>query len=146
MGKFRINKYYIITLDSSVPNGLEFVSAPMSFIMHLQIIPLLFDWLKQFEIRNSEKTGFHIHIDKRNINSDFINWFNNYMLNTKEVDIFAGRKENKFCKRNNRNNRNNKTSATRITENTLEIRIFSSFLDYENVIQRIYIIYKLLFS
>jgi len=36
-----LQKYYVITLDPTVPNGLEFVSAPMTFYYHYRYTKML---------------------------------------------------------------------------------------------------------
>ena len=52
LDRFFLNDYYVVKLDGSVPNGLEFVSAPMSFYAHTVQLRNLYDW---FDVLNAEK-------------------------------------------------------------------------------------------
>ncbi len=60
-----------------------------------------------------------------------------------EIDLFAGRKENNYCMRNI-GIKKNKTSVIRSTENTIELRIFSSFDKCSDLLNRVKVLDRLL--
>ena len=137
-----LNKYYIITLEPSVENGVEFVSAPMNYYFHTLTLPKLYQLVKQHNLETNEKTGIHVHLTKTSTN---ISNLKDYLLhNEKEIDIFAGRKANMFCDRKlSLEGANNKQCAIRETNHTIEIRIFKTFEKVEEVLQKLRVLEKI---
>ena len=150
---FHLQHYYVVKLEQSVPGGLEFVSAPMSFFFHYVQMRKLYDWFRTLNaggkrrVWASEKTGIHFHIQKEGVSGQNLKWLANYLTgNQQNADLFAGRPQNRFCVRNGDTTNIEKTSAIRITSDTIELRIFATFMDYENVIQRLAIVNAILHS
>jgi hypothetical protein len=153
LDRFLLGDYYVVKLDMSVPGGLEFVSAPMSFYTHCVQMRKLYAWFDELNAGGkktvwvSNKTGIHFHIQKEKVSSYNLRWLSDYLTgNQHNTDMFAGRKPNRFCARNGDIANTTKTSAIRITKDTIELRIFASFMDYENVIQRLAIVNMILHS
>ena len=151
LDSFCLQNYYVIKLEQSVPCGLEFVSAPMSFCFHIIQMRKLYDWFQALNaggkntVWSSEKTGIHFHIQKEKVSDRNLQWLSNYLTgNQRNIDIFAGRKENKFCARTGDITNTDKKSAIRITPETIELRIFTTFMDYANIIQRLAIVNRIL--
>ena len=147
LDSFCIHDYFVVKLDITVPDGLEFVSAPMSFYCHCIQMRKLYDWFDfmnsngQKRIWASEKTGMHFHIQRNKVSEHNLRWLADFINgNTRNIDIFAGRKENKFCIRTNSITNTIKKYAIRITDDTIELRIFTTFMDYDETIQRLAII------
>lgn len=148
---YELEKYFVLTYDVSLENGIEIVSTPMTFYYHSIILPKLYQWIREinYPLRITEKTGLHIHIDKKNVSSYNLKWLINYLQNNeKEIDLLAGRKENQFCLRMFEDEKYlySKSSAMRITNNTIELRIFKTFSDSENIIQILGILERILGS
>lgn len=150
LDQFFLHDYYVVKLETSVPNGLEFVSAPMSFYYHAVQMRKLYDWFHKLNMRektvwSSEKTGIHIHIQKSAISEENLQWLAKYLMgNQTEVDKFAGRIQNRFCVRTLFTRNALKNTAIRMTPETIEIRIFATFMDYTSVIQRLAVINRVL--
>lgn len=152
LDRFLLGDYYVVKLDMSVPGGLEFVSAPMSFYTHCVQMRKLYAWFDELNAEKktvwaSNKTGIHFHIQKEKVSDYNLRWLSDFLNgNQHNADMFAGRKPNKFCARNGDITNTTKTSAIRITNDTIELRIFATFMDYESVIQRLAIINMMLHS
>ena len=152
LDRFFLNEYYVVKLDGSVPNGLEFVSAPMSFYTHIIQMRNLYDWFEGLNAEKktvwaSEKTGIHFHIQKLKVSDHNLRWISNFLNgNQHNIDIFAGRKANNFCARTDDITNTTKKQAIRITPDTIELRIFTTFMNYKDVIQRLAIINRILHS
>ena len=151
--KYELEKYFVITYDSSLINGVEIVSKPMTFYYHSLILPKLYQWIKEIEndlaLTITNTTGMHIHIDKSGVNNENLEWIINYLQrNEKEIDLLAGRKQNQYCLRMFEDEKYlySKSSALRISDQTVELRIFSTFYDPENIIQILGIIERILSS
>ena len=83
----------------------------------------------------------HFHIQRNKVSEHNLRWLADFINgNTRNIDIFAGRKENKFCIRTNSITNTIKKYAIRITDDTIELRIFTTFMDYDETIQRLAII------
>ena len=74
----------------------------------------------------SHRTGIHFHMTKSEIDSDLIRDY--FQINRKTIQKIMGRKENQYCRFDG--NMRDKHSAIRITEHTLELRIFASTLNH----------------
>jgi len=152
LNRFFLHDYYVVKLETSVPNGLEFVSAPMSFFYHMVQMRKLYDWFHNLNARektvwSSEKTAIHIHIQKSKISEDNLQWLARYLMgNQTEIDKFAGRIQNHFCVRTLFTRNELKNTAIRMTAETIELRIFATFMDYTSVIHRLAAINRILHS
>lgn len=142
-----LQKYYVITIDPTVPNGLEFVSAPMTFYYHYTYTKMLYEWFNMIKdvvtVKSSDNTGTHFHISSNKISPFNFEWLKQYMLSN-DIDLLAGRKENTYCRRGH--DTVIKYSAIHMCKNTVEIRIFKSFEQFEELIKRLYIFEKIIYS
>ena len=136
-------KYFIVSRETSLPFGIEFISAPMNYYYHSFLLVELYDFLRTQKVIffGSDKTGTHIHLTKQSI---YVKIMKEYLSsNEKEIDLFAGRKQNRYCKRDF-SSLNTKSNALRETPKTIEIRIFKTFENPFELLNRIKVLENIL--
>jgi hypothetical protein len=52
-----LRRYYVVSVEASVENGLEFISAPMTLVEHGRRVPQLCHFLDRFALRTAEHTA-----------------------------------------------------------------------------------------
>lgn len=135
--------YFVVSPETSISNGIEFVSAPMDILHHQRYLPILYDFLENRNVKfvSSTHTGIHFHLTKALVKVENIMEY--LSSNSIEIDKYAGRKQNMYCIRDFTNLKT-KTNALRETDTTIEVRIFKTFETAKEILDRMKILERIL--
>jgi len=97
-----LRRYYVVSVEASVENGLEFISAPMTLVEHGRRVPQLSQFLDRFALRTAEHTGMHVHITRNARTMERTGAFIAQLQDVAQgaaMDALAGRPANHYCRR-----------------------------------------------
>jgi hypothetical protein len=139
-----LQRYYMVNIELTVENGLEFISAPMTLLEHGRRVPLLCHFLDRFALRTGEHTGMHVHISRNARTMERAVAFIAQLQDAAQemaMDSFAGRPATHYCGRcfdaTRLESLVSKRNAVRCTPHTIEIRIFRSTSDARTIMHRL---------
>lgn len=136
----------IMKSDGSIRNGFEVVTCPATLEIQLDVFKQFYDKRPE-ELRNASNVGMHVHVSRKPLSLltvGKLTRFMNHPDNKSFIEKLAGRPNNSYCRQEAR--RSDHLSYPLLTQtrserynvlnlcnqNTIEFRIFSTPLTYED--------------
>jgi hypothetical protein len=139
----------IMKSDGSIRNGFEVVTCPATLDIHLDIFKKFFD-RNITELTKADNVGMHVHVSRKPLSVltvGKITEFMNRADNVKFITHIAGRAPNNYCRQNsdrtisypwtNQGNSERYNALNLNNKDTIEFRIFSTPLTYEEFAHKV---------
>lgn len=138
----------IMKSDGSIRHGFEVVTCPATYDIQLSVFKEFYN-NRPPEIQNAPNVGMHIHVSRKPLSVLTIGKLTEFMNrpdNKKFIAFIGGRQLNSYCNQDNRSitypwimgNNGARYNALNLTNrDTIEFRIFSTPLTYEDFASRV---------
>jgi hypothetical protein len=142
-----LNGHAIMKSDGSINHGFEIVTCPATMDIQLEVFKKFFDKRPE-ELEAKSNTGMHVHVSRKPLSLLTVGKLTEFMNkndNRKFIEFIAGRKANHYCAFQNRtvtfpwtHQRGDRYNTLNLqNEQTIEFRIFSSPLTYEDFASKV---------
>ena len=136
--------------DGSIRNGFEIVTCPATIDIHLEVFKNFYDNIPK-DLKIQSNVGMHVHISRKPLSQLTIGKMTAFLNNLSNKDFIshiAGRINNSYAKmdenRNvtypwkNRRNGGDRYNALNLNpDNTIEVRLFATPMDYKTFASRL---------
>jgi len=143
-----LNGHAIMKSDGSISHGFEIVTCPATMDIQLEVFKKFFDNRPE-ELEAKANTGMHVHVSRKPLSVLTVGKLTEFMNreeNRKFIEFIAGRKINHYCAlsrgrtvtfpwTNQRGDRYNSLNLQ--NDATIEFRVFSSPLSYEDFAHKV---------
>lgn len=142
-----LNGHAIMKSDGSISHGFEIVTCPATIDIQLDVFKKFFSNRPE-ELEAKPNTGMHVHVSRSPLSVLTVGKLTEFMNkrdNQKFIEYLAGRKLNHYCNMANRSvtfpltvGRGDRYNSLNLqNEATIEFRIFSSPLTYEDFASKV---------
>jgi len=143
-----LHGHALMKSDGSIRNGFEIVTCPATLDIHLQVFKSFFDNLPP-DLKIEKNVGMHVHISRKplsHLTVGKITEFLNRQDNKDFIHNIAGRIDNTYAKMSsdrtvtfpwrNRNGGDRYNALNLNNQNTIEVRLFATPMDYKTFAMR----------
>ena len=135
--------------DGSIRNGFEIVTCPATMDIHLEVFKNFYDNIPK-DLKIQSNVGMHVHISRKPLSQLTIGKMTAFLNNLKNKDFIhyiSGRINNSYAKMDdrrdvtyawkNKNNTDRYNALNLNPDNTIEVRLFATPMDYKTFASRL---------